>query len=94
MAVNARDAMPNGGRLIIETANDSARGDAVTASTRCSATTCVSRVSDTGEGMPPDVLAHIFEPFFTTKEQGKGTGLGPRDVSRDRDAERGTDSGR
>ena len=75
MAVNASDAMPNGGRLIIETANerleetrhrvDALFGDYVRLT-----------VSDTGEGMPQDVLAHIFEPFFTTREQGKGTGLG------------------
>jgi PAS domain S-box-containing protein len=78
MAVNARDAMPTGGSLTISAANarplevrvdpegppgDSAEGVAVT-------------ISDTGSGMPPEVVERIFEPFFTTKESGKGTGLG------------------
>jgi PAS domain S-box-containing protein len=66
LAVNARDAMPEGGRLTIETINVQLEsGLAVRV-----------RVADTGIGMAPEVLAHIFEPFFTTKELGKGTGLG------------------
>jgi len=77
LVVNARDAMPEGGRLRIETAEnvvdedgarlhpDAAPGHYV----------CIS-VSDTGSGIPPEVLPRIFEPFFTTKQVGKGTGLG------------------
>jgi PAS domain S-box-containing protein len=73
LAVNARDAMPKGGRVTVTTENvviasghpELQAGDYV-----------VIRLSDTGEGMPPDVARKAFDPFFTTKEVGKGTGLG------------------
>ncbi|MDJ0389464.1 PAS domain-containing protein [Roseomonas sp. E05] len=74
VAINARDAMPEGGRLTIATrnvtiadrqANGLSPGDYAAV-----------EVTDDGDGMPPEVLAHVLEPFFTTKEEGKGTGLG------------------
>lgn len=74
LAVNARDAMPEGGQLVIETfnvddaqrpPNELPRGEYVAVTVR-----------DTGSGMKPDVLTHAFEPFFTTKGVGQGTGLG------------------
>ncbi len=79
LAVNARDAMPSGGRLIIETSNvhldrgflSRQGGERLPAGEYV----CLA-MSDTGTGVPPDVLPKIFEPFFTTKEFSKGTGLG------------------
>jgi PAS domain S-box-containing protein len=77
LAVNARDAMPKGGELIIETAERMVDAEEAQLYTDATPGRCVwLSVSDTGEGIPPEVLPQIFEPFFTTKEPGKGTGLG------------------
>jgi len=75
IAVNSRDAMPQGGVLRIETANVSL--DPKGADTELASGDYVMvTIADTGAGMSPDVQSHIFEPFFTTKEQVKGAGLG------------------
>ncbi|WP_163027323.1 PAS domain-containing hybrid sensor histidine kinase/response regulator, partial [Pseudomonas viridiflava] len=76
LCINARDAMPNGGRITIETANvwmdpDTARAHEMSEGDYLSLT-----VTDTGTGMPPDIIAKAFDPFFTTKPIGQGTGLG------------------
>jgi len=70
LAVNARDAMPDGGTLTIETCG----GDAPPGATP--GRYAVVAVRDTGHGMDAETRSHVFEPFFTTKEEGKGTGLG------------------
>ncbi|MGA2030030.1 MAG: ATP-binding protein, partial [Verrucomicrobiota bacterium] len=77
LAVNSRDAIPKGGQLVIETSavefDQSVRGQSTQA--QPGSFVCLS-VSDTGVGIPPEILPRIFEPFFTTKDVGKGTGLG------------------
>jgi signal transduction histidine kinase len=65
LSINARDAMPGGGTLTISTRPDDVEEDRVIVS-----------VTDTGTGMPPEIVARVFDPFFTTKPPGKGTGLG------------------
>jgi len=77
LAVNARDAMPNGGKLTIEAAN--ADLDTKRAAARAGVPVgkyVLIAVTDTGSGMPPEVIAKAFDPFFTTKKSGAGTGLG------------------
>jgi CheY-like chemotaxis protein len=77
LAINARDAMPNGGILTIETRHVAVDADGAGRIQNARPGDCVMlTVSDTGHGMSPEVLKHAMEPLFTTKEPGKGTGLG------------------
>ncbi len=78
LVVNARDAMPRGGTILVTTSEAELGSDALPpghADVR-PGPYAVLTVRDSGRGIPPEVLAHVFEPFFTTKETGKGTGLG------------------
>ncbi|MGF6608069.1 signal transduction histidine kinase [Paraburkholderia sp. WSM4175] len=84
LAINARDAMPGGGRLDIRvTARDAPD------QTLKHGRYVVIEVADTGEGIPPDVVSRVFDPFFTTKPIGKGTGLGLSQVYGGRGRQRG-----
>lgn len=76
LAINARDAMPDGGVLTIETANVEVELPAGAEGGAVSGSYVMIAVKDSGTGMPPEVLARAVEPFFTTKEAGKGSGLG------------------
>lgn len=77
LSVNARDAMPHGGQLRIETSSEILEESTIRGRPRLRpGRHAVLTVTDTGCGISPEIAAHIFEPFFTTKETGKGTGLG------------------
>jgi PAS domain S-box-containing protein len=77
LAINARDAMPDGGKLVIETSNVTFDGLPAVGEERLVSGTYVRlSVTDTGSGMPPEVLKRAFEPFFTTKDAGRGSGIG------------------
>ncbi|HEY0002876.1 MAG TPA: PAS domain S-box protein [Actinoplanes sp.] len=77
LAINARDAMPDGGTLVLEVNSATLDGDEVNMQPPLAAGTYARLlVSDTGQGMSPETAARIFEPFYTTKPRGKGTGLG------------------
>ena len=75
LCVNARDAMPHGGVLVLRTCNVDVDGRPHVR----------FDVEDSGHGMESDVVDHIFDPFFTTKEIGRGTGSRPAHVARDRE---------
>ncbi len=76
LCINARDAMPDGGKITIETGNKLLDAHAAREREVPAGQYVTLRVSDTGTGMPPDVIARAFDPFYTTKPIGQGTGLG------------------
>ena len=76
LCINARDAMPEGGRIQLQTSNHWLDANTARAHDLTEGPYLRLSVSDTGTGMAPDVMAHVFEPFFTTKPIGQGTGLG------------------
>ena len=76
LCINARDAMPDGGRLTIETANLSLTDEGAAMRDMAAGDYATFAVTDNGTGMPPDVVARAFDPFYTTKPIGSGTGLG------------------
>ncbi|MBL8795870.1 MAG: response regulator [Planctomycetia bacterium] len=76
LTINARDAMPQGGQITIQTRNISAAEIAKLGRQPTAAAYVLLAIADTGVGMSAEIRSHIFEPFFTTKEPGKGTGLG------------------
>jgi PAS domain S-box-containing protein len=76
LALNARDAMPDGGVLTMTTRKEVLAGRSEEKGEPATSNFALLEVTDTGHGMPPEIREHIFEPFFTTKDVGKGTGLG------------------
>src|SRR5258708_26040705 len=76
LSVNARDAMPDGGKLTIRTSNARREEVARLPLSEKADSYVVLEIIDTGSGMDEETIAHCLEPFFTTKESGKGTGLG------------------
>src|SRR5258708_34637011 len=100
LAINARDAMPHGGKIVMETAEMDVEGERARALELGPGRYVLLQGSDTGHGMDAATMGHLFEPFFTPRKMGKGTGLGLATVyggvkqsgcsiQRERDAGRG-----